>query len=247
MTDDGRPKQNTSKRSIARQRNGDADREAREFVVYIRVSTDRQGQSGLGVEAQREAVETFMNRANGVALAEFVEVESGKRADRPKLREALAVCRREHATLLIAKLDRLARSVHFISGLLEGGVEFVAVDNPHANRLMLHLLAAFAEHEREMISQRTRAALAAAKARGAQLGQNGKLLAERHRRAADAFATLRLGAIVDAQMKGARTLQQIADALNAEGVASAKGGRWHPTSVRRVLGRTDGGLSLIVA
>ncbi len=135
---------------------------------YYRVSTERQGQSGLGLDAQRSAVAAY---AVGKELSgEFVEVESGRKDNRPHLSAALALCRRKRAVLVIAKLDRLARSVAFISNLMESGVEFVAVDMPQANRLTLHILAAVAEHEREMISQRTRAALSAAKMRGTRLG-----------------------------------------------------------------------------
>jgi len=132
------------------------------------VSTDRQGQSGLGLEAQRAAVASYL--AGWTLLAEFVEVESGRKDDRLQLAVALALCRQHKARLVIAKLDRLARSVALISSLMESGVEFVAADMPAANRFMLHIMAAVAEHEREMISQRTRAALAAAKARGTRLG-----------------------------------------------------------------------------
>jgi DNA invertase Pin-like site-specific DNA recombinase len=138
------------------------------FVAYYRVSTTKQGESGLGLEAQREAVARHLGTS---LLAEFTEVESGKRSvNRPQLLAALDMCKRKKATLLIAKLDRLARNVHFISGLLESGVEFVAADNPHANKMTIQLLAVFGEFEREQISARTKAALAAAKARGTVLG-----------------------------------------------------------------------------
>src|SRR4051795_11943834 len=140
------------------------------FVAYYRVSTARQGQSGLGLEAQRKAVTDFLDGGDWQLVAEAVEVESGKRSDRPKLQEALRLCRLHGATLIIAKLDRLARNVAFISNLMESGVDFVAVDFPQANRLTVHILAAVAEHEREMIATRTKAALAAAKAHGRRLG-----------------------------------------------------------------------------
>ena len=139
------------------------------FVAYYRVSTVRQGQSGLGLDAQRASVAAFV-AGRGELVGEFVEVESGRKDDRPQLAAALDLCRRRRAVLVIAKLDRLARSVAFISNLMEGGAEFVACDMPEANRLTLHILAAVAEHEREMISTRTKAALAAAKARGVRLG-----------------------------------------------------------------------------
>ena len=136
------------------------------FVAYYRVSTERQGQSGLGLEVQENAVLEYLNGGGWKLVGRFVEVESGKRNDRPELAKALAACRRLGATLVIAKLDRLARNVAFVANLMESGVEFVAYDFPQANRLTIHILAAVAEHEREMISQRTKAALAAAKARG---------------------------------------------------------------------------------
>src|SRR5271154_3347795 len=140
------------------------------FISYLRVSTARQGASGLGLEAQREAVSRYLNGGHWQLVQELVEVESGKRNDRPAIAEALRLCRLHRATLIIAKLDRLARNVHFISSLMEAGVEFVAVDFPQANRLTVHILAAVAEHEASMISARTKAALAAAKARGVKLG-----------------------------------------------------------------------------
>src|SRR3954467_9714463 len=139
------------------------------FVAYYRVSTTRQGQSGLGLEAQRKAVEDFLDGGSWQLAAEAVEVESGKRSDRPKLQEALRLCRLHGATLVIAKLDRLARNVAFISNLMESGVEFTAVDFPQANRLTVHILAAVAEHEAKAISERTRAALKAARDRGQRL------------------------------------------------------------------------------
>ena len=144
-----------------------------QFVGYFRVSTDRQGRSGLGLEAQRDAVLRHLAGVGGRLQGEFVEIESGKRNDRPQLAAAITATKKAKATLIIAKLDRLARNVHFVSGLMESGVDFIAADNPHANKLMVHLLAAFAEHEREQISQRTKDALAAAKARGVRLGVNG--------------------------------------------------------------------------
>lgn len=141
-----------------------------DLVAYYRVSTQRQGRSGLGLEAQQEAVRNHLNGGNWRMVAEFTEVESGKRKDRPKLAEALAACRVHRAKLIIAKLDRLARNVTFVSALMEAGVEFEAVDFPQANRLTIHILAAVAEHEAKVISERTKAALAAAKRRGVKLG-----------------------------------------------------------------------------
>jgi DNA invertase Pin-like site-specific DNA recombinase len=214
------------------------------FVSYIRVSTTQQGASGLGLEAQREAVLRHVAGARGVIVAEFREIESGSRSDRPEIAAALAACRLRHATLIIAKLDRLARNVAFISNLMESGVDFVACDNPHATRLTIHILAAVAEHEREMISQRTRAALAAAKARGVRLG-NPRLKPgdTRHARAAlsaraDRHARDVLPYIERARKAGCRSLGELATALQACGVATAAGGdRWDATAVKRILER----------
>ena len=140
------------------------------FVAYYRVSTDKQGRSGLGLEAQLATVENYAARSGGDIIASFQEVESGKRSDRPELLKALALCRQKKATLIIAKLDRLSRNVAFIANLMESRVEFVACDMPEANKLTLHIMAAMAQHEREATSQRTKEALQAAKARGQRLG-----------------------------------------------------------------------------
>src|SRR4051795_2520167 len=140
------------------------------FVAYYRVSTAKQGRSGLGLEAQQEAVRAHLNGGSWQLVAEVVEIESGKRNDRPKLAEAMRLCRLHGAMLIIAKLDRLARNVAFVSNLMESGVEFTACDFPQANRLTVHILAAVAEHEAEMISTRTKLALAAAKRKGTVLG-----------------------------------------------------------------------------
>src|SRR3954453_14161932 len=140
------------------------------FIAYYRVSTQAQGASGLGLEAQRAAVLAYLDGGSWHLADEFVEVESGRKDDRPELAKALAACRRLGATLVIAKLDRLARRVSFVSALMDSGVEFVAVDFPTANKLTIHILAAVAEHEREMIAKRPKDALAAAKARGRKLG-----------------------------------------------------------------------------
>src|SRR5258707_6906292 len=140
------------------------------FVAYLRVSTVRQGESGLGLEAQRATVEAFARQHGGAIVASFVEVETGKRSDRPELAKALQAARKAKATLLIAKLDRLARNVAFIANLMDAGVDFLACDQPFASRLTLHILAAVAEDEARRLSERTKAALQAAKARGRKLG-----------------------------------------------------------------------------
>lgn len=212
------------------------------YIAYYRVSTTRQGESGLGLEAQQQAVMQYLNGDNWNILAEYTEVESGKRNDRPKLVAAIAACKKNKATLIIAKLDRLARNVHFISGLMESGVEFVAVDNPHANKLMLHMLAAFAEHEREQISKRTSAALQAAKARGTKLGKHGAEILSRqnHNNAIARAATL--APIISAiRAEGYRTTRAICEQLNMRHIPTAGGNgrRWHIPTVHKVLKRME--------
>ena len=218
------------------------------FVAYYRVSTDKQGRSGLGLDAQRAAVEGHVAGACGTVAAEFIEIESGRKKDRPQLAAALAAARAHRAVLVIAKLDRLARNVHFVSGLMESGVEFVAADMPTVNRLTVHILAAVAEEEGRMISARTKAALAAARARGVRLG-NPNLLAGRPEQAHAANAVKISQArarvadvlpfIEQARRAGATTLQQLAAALEARGVPTPSGrsARWRPVQVARVLGR----------
>jgi DNA invertase Pin-like site-specific DNA recombinase len=210
-----------------------------QFFSYLRVSTTKQGFDGLGVESQREAVLRYCHQVEGELLGEFVEVESGKRNDRPVLAEALASCRSRRATLVIAKLDRLGRSVSFIAGLMDAKVPFVAVDVPFATPLLLHVMAAFAQHEREMISARTRGALAAAKARGVVLGANGKVLAARNRSVAYDHANRLQPAILEARQAGCQSMQQIADYLTSNGHQTASGGKWHPMTVKRVLDRLN--------
>jgi DNA invertase Pin-like site-specific DNA recombinase len=218
------------------------------FVAYYRVSTDKQGRSGLGLEAQQEAVRTYLNGGPWRLVGEVVEVESGKRNDRPKLGEALRLCRLHGATLVIAKLDRLARNVAFISNLMESGVDFVAVDLPQANRLTVHILAAVAEHEAAMISQRTKDALAAAKARGRRLGgDRGNIRAvaaegaARSRAARSAKARSKAAdvapIIAEVLASGLSSLRQMAGALNARSIPAPRGGDWRAVQVKRVLER----------
>lgn len=210
-----------------------------EYVAYYRVSTQRQGISGLGLEAQQDTVRRFL-RAGDTVIETFVEVESGKDCGRPQLAAALAACKRRKAVLLIAKLDRLARKVSFIAALMDGDVPFVAADNPHASRLTLHVLAAVAEHEGAMISERTRAALQAAKARGVKLGRcfgvdEARALNAERSAAAKAWAANVKPIIAELQEGGATTLQALADGLNGRGLRAPRGGVWRPTSVQRVM------------
>ena len=211
------------------------------WVGYLRVSTDRQGKSGLGLEAQRAAVATFLNGGAWKLLGEFVEVESGK-ADhnRPKLAEALTLCRMTGATLLIAKLDRLSRDAHFLLGLQKAGVRFVAADNPNANDLTVGILAVVAQEERKAISARTKAALAAAKARGVALGgykggpvPDAAAGGAAGRNKADAFAAA-VGPLV-AEMRGrGLSLRAIAAEMTARGIRTPRDSAWTAAAVRAV-------------
>ncbi len=212
------------------------------FVSYYRVSTDKQGRSGLGLDAQRAAVAAFTT-GRGDVLAEFTEIESGKKSDRPQLAAALSVCRKKKARLVIAKLDRLARNVAFIANLMDSGVEFIACDMPEANRLTLHILAAVAEHEREAISRRTKEALAAAKARGTRLGNprpSSSLERGRAKLAAqsDAWHANVRPLVVQLQSDGLG-LRAIARELNRRGIPTSRGKQWEHATVTTVLRGSD--------
>ena len=209
------------------------------FVSYLRVSTAKQGASGLGIEAQRTAIATFMTQTGAGHVAEFIEIESGRKDDRAELSAALALCRAERANLLVAKLDRLARSVAFVSAVMDSDVTLIAADNPHASRLMLHMLAAVAEFEREQISQRTRAALAMAKARGVVLGANGRRMAQEAKEEARLWAECLRPIVTDGAALGEISPTSLAAYLNARSVPSRKGGRWHPSNAARLLKRLE--------
>jgi DNA invertase Pin-like site-specific DNA recombinase len=221
------------------------------YVAYFRVSTKKQGRSGLGLDAQREGVTVYLAGVKGKLIAEFVEVEHGTRKGnhRPQLTAALAQCRVHGATLIIAKLDRLARNVAFTSNLMESSVEFVACDYPEANRLTIHIMAAMAEHEAVMISERTKLALAAAKRKGVVLGgdrgnthliykkgnrASAKVRSEQsQRRAADL-----LPVIEAIKAEGAVSLRQIAEGLNQRGILTARNGAWSAVQVSRLMEHT---------
>jgi DNA invertase Pin-like site-specific DNA recombinase len=223
------------------------------IIGYLRVSTKGQGESGLGLEAQQAAIEAYARQHSAKIAFLYVEVESGKRADRPELAKALAHAKRSKAVLVVAKLDRLARNVEFLARVLNAGTDFVACDNPAANRLTLHILAAVAEAEAKSISERTKAALAAYKARGGKLG--GQLpqcrnltpeaIAKGRERSAQARAKAAEEAYTDlapamAKMKAeGLSLREIAGRLNDEGHTTRKGKPWNPVQVARVLERTN--------
>ncbi|WP_336490648.1 recombinase family protein [Methylobacterium nigriterrae] len=213
------------------------------FVSYLRVSTDRQGRSGLGLEGQRKAVADYL-ASGGSLVAELVEIESGARDTRPRLAEALALSRLHGATLVIAKLDRLSRDAHFLLGLQKAGVRFVAADMPEANELVVGIMAVVAQAERKMISARTKAALAAAKARGVRLGKPENLRnqgagqdrgrAQQADRAAKRAQDL-APVITAIRAAGATSQGGIAAALNTRGIPAPRGGAWSDVQVRRVL------------
>jgi DNA invertase Pin-like site-specific DNA recombinase len=217
------------------------------IITYVRVSTSGQGRSGLGIEAQRRALAQFAKAEGFDVVQEFVEVETGKGADaldrRPQLKVALATARKLRCHVAVAKLDRLSRDVHFISGLMVHKVPFLVAElGSDVDPFVLHLFAALAEKERALISTRTRQALSAAKARGVTLGNPRlqvarKSAVETVRAEADRYAANVLPIIREAQKAGARTLREIAEALNARGIATARGGQWYAQSVANVLAR----------
>lgn len=224
------------------------------MVSYHRVSTDAQGKSGLGLEAQEQAVREHVKRHGCKLIASYTEVETGKRDtldNRPELRKAIAHAKRSGATLVVAKLDRLTRSVAVLSILQSSGVDFVACDNPYANRLTIQILAAVAEDEVRRISERTKSALAAYKARGGRLGASRKQCrnlthdarirgANNAGRVVKAKADEAYSDIADDLRNlraGGMSLQQIADALNDDGHTTRRGKPWNPVQVRRVLHR----------
>lgn len=218
-------------------------KKSQKFVAYFRVSTKRQGESGLGLEAQRDVVKRYVRDSH--IIAEYTEVESGKRCNRPELAKAIDHCKLTGATLIVGKWDRLARDVAFTSNLMKSGVDLVAADNPHANKLTLHILAAVAEHEGEIISERIRAALKAAKARGTQLGgvregmhSFGKADVDKSaavRRASSAEHARRVLPVIAARMRSGKTLREMAAELNSLGVSTPRGGEWKPGTVWRIL------------
>jgi DNA invertase Pin-like site-specific DNA recombinase len=229
---------------------------AKKLVAYFRVSTEKQGRSGLGLEGQQAAFQQYLAQTGGKQIGEYVEIETGTcKRHRPQLQRAIAHARCSGAVLVIAKLDRLARNVHFVSGVMESGIEFVACDNPHANRLTLHILAAVAEDEAVRISERTKAALAAAKRRGTKLGsarpghwdgredrrregarKGGAAAALVHKEAADEVYDHLAPLIAEMRTNG-QPLQAIADKLNQQNHTTRRGKAWNRMQVLRVIRR----------
>lgn len=209
----------------------------KQYVAYYRVSTDRQGKSGLGLDAQREAVAKFLGTEDGYEIiSEFTEVESGKRNKRPQLIAAIHEAEKHGAILIIAKLDRLSRNLAFIANLLESKIEIRAADHPTANKAMLQIMGVFAEMEADAISKRTKEALKVAKSRGVVLGKHGKQMKQ------DALVYGRSiwPTIKKIQKNGAQSLREVADAMNKAGVATPKGGKWYASSVKNLMDRMKG-------
>ena len=216
------------------------------YVAYLRVSTQKQGYSGLGLEAQREIIHNYLH--DTIPISEYVEVESGRKSDRPKLKEALSQCRKEGATLIVAKLDRLARSVSFLSSLLESDVEIVFCDFPQANKMVLHILAAISQYEAELTASRTKAALQAKKARGEKLGNPEHLMDKHEQAIAKSNQTnsdkaknnpnnKRAVAFLKVMISQDKSLQEMTNILNNEGFVTAQGCRFVPATVKRLIKR----------
>lgn len=219
-----------------------------QYVAYLRVSTQKQGFSGLGLEAQKEIIQNYLS--DKIPIAEYIEVESGRKTDkgRPKLKEALEVCRKTGGKLIVAKLDRLARNVAFLSQLLESDVDIVFCDFPQANKMVLHILAAISQYEAELIATRTKQALAAKKAKGCMLGSPEHLIGKLDEAVAKSVETnkrkaeenpnnKRAAAMLKVLVKEGRTLQEMADYLNEQGFTTSKGYRFSRSSVHVLLKR----------
>lgn len=210
-----------------------------DYIAYYRVSTDKQGVSGLGLEAQKNAVERFLDVE---PIQEYVEVESGRKASRPKLLEALEACRKKKATLIVAKLDRLARNTAFLLKIIESNVDVAFCDLPdlpsgHMSKFFLTMMAAVAELESGMVSDRTKAAMKAAKERGVVIGATGKARARENQDQALAFAKMIEPVLIEVIDSGKQNFNRISRELNQRGVRTMQGGKWHPQSVKRVVER----------
>ena len=220
--------------------------EETKYVAYLRVSTQKQGYSGLGLEAQREIIHNYLH--DTIPISEYVEVESGRKSDRPKLKEALSQCRKEGATLIVAKLDRLARSVSFLSSLLESDVDIVFCDFPQANKMVLHIISAISQYEAELIAARTKASLHAKKARGFKLGNPEHLLDKHEEAIQNSIKTCkakadnnpnnkRAIALLRTLVKEEHTYQEMAEILNKEGFVSSQGCSFTKSTVYKLIKR----------
>ncbi|MBG9213213.1 MULTISPECIES: recombinase family protein [Bacteroidaceae] len=216
------------------------------YIAYLRQSTTKQEKSGLGIEAQRSIIHSFVKE--GLIIAEFVETESGKKSDRPKLQEALALCRKTNSILIVAKLDRLSRNVAFTSKLLESDVEITFCDFPQANRLILHIISSIAEYEANLISQRTRQSLKAKKERGVKLGKSENLMNKHDEAIAHSNQTnrikaqnnannMRAVALLRSMIKEGLTISQMTKQLNEQGFVSSKGCKFQIVQVQRLIQR----------
>ena len=216
------------------------------YVAYLRQSTTKQERSGLGIEAQRDIINSFIKE--GVILAEYVETESGRKSDRPKLQEALTLCRKTNSILIVAKLDRLSRNVAFTSKLLESDVEIIFCDFPQANRLILHIISSIAEYEANLISQRTRQSLKAKKERGVKLGKSENLMNKHNEAVARSNQTNRIKAknkannmraiaLLRTMIKEGLTISQMTKQLNEQGFVSSKGCKFQIVQVQRLIQR----------
>jgi DNA invertase Pin-like site-specific DNA recombinase len=209
----------------------------RSAIAYYRVSTQRQGKSGLGLEAQQAAVRHYCS-INGYTLLQEIQEVKSTRKQRPGLQEALLLCQKIKATLIIARLDRLGRDVEEIAHNIKLPVEIIVADNPHANRLTIHILAAVAEEQRRLIAENTRVALQAAKRRGTILGKNGKILSVKNKQAADEFAMKVLPVLNKLKKQGFTTIKAITQELNRRKVPTFRiGCKWHLASVHNLIGR----------
>ena len=217
-----------------------------QYVAYLRVSTQKQGYSGLGIEAQREIIQKYLH--DKTPVAEYVEIESGRKKDRPKLKEALMLCRKTEAVLIVAKLDRLARNVSFLSNLLENDVEIVFCDFPQANKMMLHILSAISQYEAELIAARTRSALQAKKVRGFKLGNPEHLMDKHGQAIRNSIKTCRQKAdnnpnntravaMLRTLIRENHTLKEMADILNREGFVTSQGCSFSKSTVYKLIRR----------
>lgn len=208
-------------------------------IAYYRVSTDRQGKSGLGLEAQQIAVRQYCSLNNYHLVSDVIEIKSTRKY-RSGLSEAMELCRQNRATLIVARLDRLGRDVEQIASAVKSKIKIVVADNPHANELTIHILAAVAQDQRRRISETTKEALAAARKRGVELGKNGKCLSVANRKAADEFASQLSPLIMKFRKRGIISIRAVSQELNRKGVPTfRKGGKWHPTTVYTLINRLN--------